>query len=158
MSIALNSGVSKLTLVEALQGVHRLLMDSAPVIYFVEGVEPYHSLVAYVVEQAENGAIELVTSPITLAECLVLPLRKGDLTLAQQFRQVIVAAVNTRYVPLDGVAETAALLRARYNLTLADAFQVAAALEAGCEALLTNDQALKRVGELRILVLDELSL
>ncbi len=37
-----------------------------------------------------------------------------------------------------------------------DALQVAVALEAGCEAFLTNDAALKRVTALRILVLDEL--
>jgi predicted nucleic acid-binding protein len=41
---------------------------------------------------------------------------------------------------------------------LTDALQIAVALEAGCEAFLTNDRTLKRVTELRVLVLDELEL
>lgn len=47
----------------------------------------------------------------------------------------------------------AAQLRARYNLTLTDALQVAVALETGCDALLTNDLTLKKVSELGIIVL-----
>jgi predicted nucleic acid-binding protein len=55
-------------------------------------------------------------------------------------------------------AERAADLRARYRLLTPDALQIAVALEAGCEAFLTNDLMLKRVTELRVLVLDELEL
>jgi len=39
-----------------------------------------------------------------------------------------------------------------------DAFQIAVALAAGCDAFLTSDNTLKRVSELTILVLDELEL
>jgi predicted nucleic acid-binding protein len=39
-----------------------------------------------------------------------------------------------------------------------DAFQIAAALGAGCEAFLTNDLALSQVAELRVLVLDKLEM
>jgi len=44
------------------------------------------------------------------------------------------------------------------QLGYTDAFQIAAALAAGCDAFLTNDNTLKRVSELTILVLDELEL
>jgi predicted nucleic acid-binding protein len=54
------------------------------------------------------------------------------------------------------IARDAARIRVRYNLQLPDALQVATALTAGCEAFLTNDTALKRVTELRILVVGEL--
>jgi predicted nucleic acid-binding protein len=56
------------------------------------------------------------------------------------------------------VAERAAQLRAQYNLRTPDALHVASALEAACDAFLTNDLGLKRVTELRVLVLDELQL
>jgi len=78
------------------------------------------------------------------------------MVLARKFRDVITAGINTRYVGVDAVAEQAAELRARYNLKLADSFQIAAAIAAGCDAFLTNDAALKRVSEITILVLDEL--
>lgn len=99
---------------------------------------------------------EAVTSSVTLAECLVHPYRHGDLVLVQKFRNVITMGIHTQYTGVDASAEYAAELRARYNLTLTDAFQIAAALAAGCDAFLTNDTALKRVSELTILALDEL--
>jgi predicted nucleic acid-binding protein len=91
-----------------------------------------------------------------LAECLVLPFKQSDIALAQQFRNVITQGRQTVYVGIDATTESAAELRARYNLSLTDAFQVAAALAAGCQAILTNDLGMKRVTELTILVLDEL--
>jgi predicted nucleic acid-binding protein len=58
---------------------------------------------------------------------------------------------------VDAVAERSAEIRAHCNLKLADSFQVAAAIAAGCDAFLTNDSDLKRVSGITILVLDELA-
>jgi predicted nucleic acid-binding protein len=55
-------------------------------------------------------------------------------------------------------AKVAADLRARYNLRTPDALQLATAIKAGCDAFLTNDATLKKVTELKILVLSELQL
>ncbi len=141
---------------DALSGVTRLFLDTSPVIYHVEGVAAYQPLTDVIFQEIRNGAFEAVTSSVTLAECLVHPYRNSDTALVQQFRNVITAGVNTRYVGVDATAESAAELRARYNLSLTDAFQVAVALAAGCDAFLTNDVILKRVTELTVLVLDDL--
>jgi hypothetical protein len=62
-------------------------------------------------------------------------------------------------LPLDAViARGAAELRARYALRTPDAVQVATAISVGCQAFLTNDRGLQRVNELRVLVLDDLTL
>jgi predicted nucleic acid-binding protein len=62
-------------------------------------------------------------------------------------------------LPIDAVvADMAASLRAKYSLRTPDALQVGTAIVNRCEALLTNDNGLKRVSELSILVLDELEL
>jgi predicted nucleic acid-binding protein len=141
---------------EALSGIGRLFLDTPPVIYHVEGRAPYLLLTDIVFQAITDGRCEAVTSPVTLAECLVRPYQNGDLALVQQFRNLVTLGVNTFYVGIDVVAGEAAELRARYNLSLTDAFQVAAALAAGCDALLTNDAGLKRVNEIPVLVLDEL--
>jgi predicted nucleic acid-binding protein len=140
----------------ALANVRELFLDTAPVIYHVEGNPAYQPLTDQIFQPIQAGTLSAVTSSITLSECLVHPYRHGDLALAQKFRNVITAGVNTRYVGVDAVAEQAAELRARYNLKLADSFQIAAAIAAGCDAFLTNDAALKRVIEIITLVLDEL--
>lgn len=141
---------------DALTGVRRLFLDTAPVIYHVEGNASYQPLTDVIFKEIGVGTFEAVTSSVTLAECLVHPYRRGAMDLVEKFRNVIVTGLHTHYVGVDAVAESAAELRARYNLSLTDAFQVAAALAAGCEALLSNDVALKRVTELRMLILDEL--
>ena len=62
-------------------------------------------------------------------------------------------------IEFAGIDQTLALqaaqIRARYNLQLPDAFQIAVALAAGCEAFLTNDVIFRRVTELQVLVLDD---
>ena len=141
---------------DALAGVNRLFLDTAPVIYHIEGNLTYQPLTDLIFQRIQSGTLEAVTSSVTLAECLVHPYRRGDTMLIQKFHQVITTAAHTRYVGVDAVAEQAAELRARYNLSLTDAFQVAAALAANCAAFLTNDTTLKRVGELAILIIDEL--
>ena len=52
--------------------------------------------------------------------------------------------------------DRAAELRARYRLRLPDAIQLAVALNAGCQAFLTNDRDLQRVTAVRILSLEDL--
>lgn len=141
---------------DALAGVNGLFLDTTPVIYHVEGNLTYQPLTDLIFQRIQGGTPAAVTSSVTLAECLVYPYRHGDMMLAQKFHQVITTAAHTRYGGVNTVAEQAAEPRVRYNLTLTDAFQVAAALAANCEAFLTNDTTLKRVGELSILTLDEL--
>ena len=141
---------------EHLQGVRQLFLDTAPVVYYVEKNPQYLDRVRAVFTQIDNGTLTAVTSQVTLAECLVGPIRLGLEPLQQDFADLVTSGSGTRLVPIDeAVAHRAADLRARYNLSLTDAFQVAVALAAGCEALLTNDDAIKRVSELRVIVLDE---
>lgn len=112
-----------------------------------------------VFDRIDAGTLQAVTSPVTLAECLVMPIRQGFTQAQQDFTDLIASGNNVTFVVPDaGVAHRAADLRARYHLALADAFQVATALAAGCDAFLTNDRAIQRVTEIPILILDDLTL
>lgn len=135
----------------------RLFLDSAPVIYYIEQHPNYVDTLADIFEAIDTGLLEAVTSPITLAETLVIPYRLSVAQVQQAFFDVIVRGPNTRFVPIDyAEARHAAELRASYNLSLADALQVAVALNAGCDGFLTNDRGLGRVTEIRMLILDDL--
>ena len=97
-----------------------------------------------------------VVSPITLAECLVLPYKQKKTDIVKIFTELLANSENVLFYPIDEViADKAADLRARYNLTLTDAFQLAIAIQAECDAFLTNDSDLKRVKEIPVLVLSE---
>ena len=142
---------------ERLRSVTRLFVDTAPLIYFVEGNALYLTRVAPIFALLDAGSLAAVTSPITLAECLIIPYRDHDAERRKLFSELITAGSNTTFFPIERVAaDQAAELRARYNLSLADAMQLAVALVSGCDAFLTNDSAFGRVVELNIIMLDDL--
>ena len=77
--------------------------------------------------------------------------------MAQAFTDLLVNSQNVIFCPIDEtIADKAANLRARYDLTLTDAFQIATAIQAGCDSFLTNDIDLRRITEIPILIVSEL--
>jgi len=74
-----------MTITEALSGVQTLFLDTAPVIYYVEGHPDYLPIVETFFERIDEGLLTAVTSPITLSECLVLPYRLNAEWLAEHF-------------------------------------------------------------------------
>lgn len=145
-----------MTISNELGAVERLFLDTAPVIYFVERNPTYTDRVRPVFGRIDDGLLTAVTSPVTLAECLVHPYRLSLPALARDFTDLITRGRNTQFAPIDQeTAAAAARIRARYNLSLADALQAALALSWDCDAFLTNDSAFKRVTGLNVLVLDD---
>lgn len=143
-------------LAKQLDKIGVIFLDTAPVIYFVEQNPEFSPKVQEIFERLDDGNLTAVVSPITLAECLVLPYKQKNSDIAQIFTELLANSENVLFYPIDEViADKAADLRARYNLTLTDAFQLAIAIQAECDAFLTNDVDLKRVKEIPILVLSE---
>ena len=88
-----------------------------------------------------------------------MPIRQGLVQQQQTLTDFIISGGSVTFVTLDAsTAQRVADLRSRYNIVLADAFQVAAAVGTGCDAFLTNDASLNRVQELPILVVGDLEL
>ena len=138
-------------------GVSKIFLDTAPVVYFVEKHPIYSLLVSAFVQKVDAGHITAFISPITLAECLVLPYRNNQLKLIKDFKALLLQTAYTQFVQLNSlIAEEAAQLRAKYYLKLADSLQIATAIHSSCELFLTNDKALKRVVDIPICIIDEL--
>jgi predicted nucleic acid-binding protein len=73
------------------------------------------------------------------------------------YRQFLTGGQHLHFHSIEeSDALMASEIRAEFNLTLLDAFQVAAARQSGCHAILTNDRALRRVAQIRAIVLDDL--
>ncbi len=142
---------------DALQGLNRLFLDSAPVIYYIDANPEYLSVMDSIFDRLNLEQIRAATSPVTLAECLVLPIRQNDSEKQQVFIDILTSIETADFIKTDtAIAQSAAEIRVRYNLKLPDALQIATAIESNCEAFLTNDAQLKRVMELRVLVISEL--
>ena len=143
----------------ALANITNLGLDTSPFIYFIERNQTYVAIMREIFRRIDSGVFEGCSSAITMTEVLVQPKKNQNLVLERQYSDLLMHGRNFTLISIDPqIAGSAADLRARYNLRTPDALQVAAALQAGCEAFLTNDKGLQRVTELRVLVLDELKL
>src|SRR5215470_5410294 len=150
-------GSPPLRISDALNGVRLLGIETAPFIYFVERHPTYVDRMRAIIRLVDEGTVSAVSSTVTLTEVLTQRIKQGNKTIEQAYRDILLKSRNFRLAPISApTAERAAQLRARYNLKTPDALQVAAAIDAGCDAFLTNDLGLRRVTELQVLVLDDL--
>ena len=103
---------------DALKGIQRLGVETAPYIYYVENHPTYADKVDAIFQMVEATAIEVKSSVITLTETLMKPILAGDQSLMDTYRELL---IETEYIRLISVtpelAEKAAHLRARYNIT-----------------------------------------
>lgn len=146
-------------LAAALTGVSKVGLDTSPFIYFVERHPIYLARVREIMRLIDTGAMQGFTSVITVTEVLTLPMRIGDTIVENEYRSILLHGRNFSVIAIDPpLAIAAADLRARYTLRTPDALQIAASVQAGCQAFITNDAGLKRVSDIPILILDELTL
>lgn len=143
----------------ALSKINNLAFDTAPIIYFIEANPLYDVLVTNIFDRVSRGEILGFTSVLTLTEVLIHPLRKKDSNLHQAYRTLLTKSSYfiVKIITAE-IAERAAELRAKYNLRTPDALQVATAIDVGCDAFLINDNGLKKVIEINVLILDDLEL
>ena len=134
-------------------------LDAAPIIYFVEGHPVLYRRCVPFFAAISNRQIEVVVSTLIYAETLVHSLRNNDAATQTLYRNLLSATQGLTTLPVTiDIAEQAADLRARYNLATPDAIHLVTAIDAGCDAFLTNDASLQRVAEIRVLVLQQLTI
>lgn len=131
-------------------------LDANGLIYSVERVEPYRTLLEPMWQAAQEGDLTLVSSPILIVETLVKPLRDGNREIEEQYRELFGANAVQLLQASYPVFEDAARLRAEARLTTPDAIHAATALRAGCTLFVTNDNDFRRVQDLPFAVLDDL--
>ena len=126
-----------------------LLIDSAPIIYLLEGHPKFGPRFRPLFEAHGTGRLRFAVTTITVAEVLSGPLQAGDDALARRYRAIL---ESWQPIALDAdIAESAARLRASLRLKLADAVQAAGALAINAAALVTHDRDFSRVRSLRII-------
>ncbi len=127
-----------------------LLVDSAPLIYHLEGNAQFAPRFNGLFEAAAAGRVSIAITTITLAEVVAGPYRHGRDALAKQMEA---ALAEHAIHPLSAtIAVEAARLRHRYRLRLPDAIQLATALEINAYALVTHDRDFSGVEDVRILM------
>jgi predicted nucleic acid-binding protein len=126
-----------------------LLVDSAPVIYVLEGHAKLGPRFKPLFEAHAAGLYRFAVTTITVAEVLTGPLQAGNEALARRYRAML-QSWHVVELGLD-IAESAARLRAKLHLKLADAVQAASALAINADALITHDRDFARLRSLRVI-------
>jgi len=126
-----------------------VLVDSAPIIYVLEGHREFARRFRPLFDRHAGGELRFAVTAITVAEVLTGPVSKGDEALVRRYRGVL---DSWQVVDLSiDIAESAARLRATLKLKLPDAIQAASALAIGADALVTHDRDFARLSAPRVL-------
>jgi len=129
-------------------------LDTMVFIYQFEAHPEYGEVTNDVFDKIERGRIKAVTSTITVAEILTKPMKDGNEEAVRDYKYVLQNLPNLEIVPITfEIAEQAASLRAKYNLRVPDAIQLAVCITNDAQAFVTNDARLRKVNEIEIVLL-----
>jgi predicted nucleic acid-binding protein len=150
-----------MTPVDQLAG-RRLYFDANVFIYALDAaLTPWHAPAQALFRLVDSGRATAATSELSLAECLVKPLRDGNNPLADLYRAAI--NVNNPGLTVEAVSravlgETARLRAGHPPLKLPDAIHAATALLSGCDLILTNDARFRATGlAVQVLLVSEMA-
>lgn len=132
-------------------------LDTMVFIYHFEENQVYSSLTFSIFESLEKGNFNGITSILTLLEILVKPKKENNSLLTERYKLLLETFPNLQVKTLnENIADIASSLRAKYNLNTPDAIQIATSLEDKADIFITNDANLKKVSEIKVLLLSEM--
>ena len=132
-------------------------LDTMVFIYHFEENQAYSPLTFSIFESLEKGNFNGITSILTLLEILVKPKKENNLLLTERYKLLFETFPNLQVKEInENIADIASGLRANYNINTPDAIQIAISLEAHADVFITNDTSLKKVTEIKVLLLSEM--
>ena len=127
----------------------RLYLDSAPIIYLIENVQPYASRLEEYLSPTDTIQ---VCSDLTRLECRVQPIANGETALLTAFDRYF-AGIISEIIPLSReILDLATVIRAEYRFKTPDAIHLAAATISECNAFVTNDKRLQNYRGIPVIV------
>jgi len=128
-------------------------LDASALIYLVDGEAPWAEATQATLHQlaVEAPDLPLAVCRLSMLECRVAPLRRGDQSCLDRF-EALFAQPDLLVVELSAsVVELATQLRANHGLRTPDALQAACCLQLGPDAvMITGDAGFQRVKALQV--------
>jgi predicted nucleic acid-binding protein len=129
--------------------VKTCVLDSWPVLEWINGRQPATDAVDNFLAESEAGTTRLFMSAINVGEVYYFLRKRYGETLAESWRQSSGTLPITIEVPTADEIWDAALLKGRYPIAYADAFAAALALKHRCP-LVTGDPDFRAVRDLEL--------
>jgi predicted nucleic acid-binding protein len=138
-------------------GSQRVYLDANILIYAVEGAAQYAAVLRSLLAAADQGAVQLATSELTLAEVLVGPLRTANAEIAATYELLLSSKQSINVVPVDrSILRLCAEIRATVKLRLPDAIHLATAELVKSDYFLTEDLRIRPRMAMQVCRLTEL--
>ncbi|WP_435008859.1 type II toxin-antitoxin system VapC family toxin [Tundrisphaera lichenicola] len=127
--------------------------DSVIPIYYYDHIGPFQARASRRIALLLAAGDQMTVSNLVRMECRIGPLRSGDRARLAIFDGFF-ASPQVRFAPLTAaVFDRAAEIRARYGFKTPDSIHLAAAVESGCDRMLTRDSRLLRYPDLTVEIL-----
>lgn len=121
-------------------------LDTVALVYFLEHHPAHYDAARHLLGRIEEGELTGILSSLVFAELLVPAYRAGDTRRAESVQRVLASFPHLAVLDLTPeISAGAARLRARYGLRTPDAIHASTALQAGANAIVTNDRDLLKV-------------
>ncbi len=135
-----------------------LFLDEKPIRRLLEFRSEFYPVMLRVLDIVYARGIQLVASPITLANISRRAYERGASVLAREYREFFTKSSQfvLREVDAD-IALVSARFRAERRLSLEDSLQMATAYVCGADLVLSENASLKDLGDLNVILLSELA-
>lgn len=134
----------------------RVYLDTAPLIYLVEGKDDLAEKVASQLGDWVKSNAFLGTSTLTLLELLVVPKKELNNTLGLKYRAMLFELVSEPLISMsEAIADKAAEYRASLQVKTPDAIQLATAVYGGYDIFYTNDRQLRKCKDIEVISVND---
>ena len=138
-----------------IENFSKVFVDTAPFVYLLEINEFLTDKTKQVFNNFLSNTI-FVTSVITYAEYCVRPKKINNQRAINKFKYLLNdIGCDIKNIDIE-IADITADLRAKYQfLKTPDALQLATAIQYNCNKFLTNDNKLKQISEIEIVLISD---
>jgi len=132
------------------------MVDTAPIIYLIEESDIYLKVIEDIFGHGKKEGNHIFSSVITLSEVLTQPLKNKRMDLVERYKDFLLSSDDFTIYSIDPlIAEKSSILRAKYEIKTPDALQLAVGIENDATLFVTNDNGLKKIKEIDVLVLKD---
>ena len=133
----------------------KVYLDTNVLIYLIENHPSYRDKIVALIAELDELNCEIITSELTLAECLVKPFAQND----KQSQDIYIASIkSSEFLTVKPVTRKviteAARLRAAFKNKLPDSIHLATAFGTGCDTFIGNDKKIKVDDSIKLIILD----
>lgn len=134
-----------------------LFLDEKPIRRLLEFRSELYPVMLRVLDIVYERNIQMVTSPVSLANLSLRAHEKGRSVLAREIKEFLTHSVQMILRPIDAeIAAVSAEFRAKSPLSFEDSLQLATAYVCGADLILTENGDWKGVADFEVVTLAEL--